>query len=104
MQDEQLAIIRRNINVHSYGVISGIMGARTVDTLPLRLRCECALPSCEDIIHVTLGQRRELRRAYPSGFIVVPSHADPEHDTIAHQADNYCVVEKPGVTQTVIDL
>lgn len=100
----QLAVTRRNINIHSYGVISTIMGKRVIDALPLRLRCECCVPNCEAIIEILLAQRRELRRKYPRGFIVVSSHADSTLNKIVHNTKDYGVVEMDGFTQAVTDL
>ena len=71
--EDQLATIRRASNIRSYGVIKSIMGSGIIDSLPLRVRCECALSTCEEIIEVSLHQRRELRRNYPRGFIVIQS-------------------------------
>jgi hypothetical protein len=98
-----LAVTRRNINIHSYGVISGIMGERIVEAMPLRLRCECPVPSCEEIIEVILATRRELRREFPTGFIVVQSHVGASAEYL-YQSVNYCVVSISGYDATVVDL
>jgi len=103
-QDNQLAAVRRASNIRSYGVIKGIMGNRVVDSLPLRVRCECAIPTCEEIIEVTLFNRRELRRNHPRGFIVVRLHANSPQDTMLYENDDFSVVEKPQFTETVTDL
>jgi hypothetical protein len=102
--DDQLAVTRRNINIHSYGVIRGIMGNRVIDTLPLRLRCECSVPSCEEIIEINLAERRELRREFPRGFIVINAHGRSSRDTTSYEKANYGVVKKRGFPQTVIDM
>lgn len=102
--DEELSVTRRGINVRSYGVIKSIMGSRTIDSLPLRLRCECSVETCEEIIEITLAQRRDLRRRFASSFIVVVVHADINEGAIVYKADEYAVVEKPELTQTVVDL
>lgn len=103
-QEGQLAAIRRASNIRSYGVIKGIMGNGVVDSLPLRVRCECAVSTCEDIIEVSLSARRGLRRNFPRGFIVVRSHTNSPEDTIMHQSDNFSVVEKADFTEAVTDL
>jgi hypothetical protein len=90
--------------VNSFGVIQGIMGARIVEALPLRLRCECAVPICEEIIEITLGKRRELRRKYAHGFIVVIAHATSKLNGTLYRNARYSIVEKQGFTQTVVDL
>ncbi|GAC1370920.1 MAG: hypothetical protein NVSMB39_4270 [Candidatus Saccharimonadales bacterium] len=100
----QLAVTRRGINIHSYGIINTIMAKRVIDSLPLRLRCECPVPSCEEIIEIILAQRRELRRQYPRGFIVIASHAASSQSKVIFKSDAYHVVEMAEFTQTVTDL
>jgi hypothetical protein len=102
--EDQLAVIRRTSNIRSYGVIKGIMGSGIIDSLPLRVRCECALPACEEIIEVSLSQRRDLRRNYPRGFIVVSSHADSSHDVLLFKDSKYNVIQKLQFTDMVTDL
>lgn len=102
--EDQLAAVRRASNIRSYGVIKGIMGSGIIDSLPLRVRCECALLTCEEIIEVTLSQRRDLRRNYPRGFILVKSHADPPQDVLLFENKEFSVVEKPQFTEAVTDL
>jgi hypothetical protein len=99
-----LAVIRREINIRSYGIIKGIMGNRIVDTLPLRLRCECSVPVCEENIEVSLAQRRELRRNYPHGFIVIPLHTGTNQDITLCTTSDFKVVEKIDFLQVVTDL
>lgn len=103
-QEDRLPVIRREINIHSYAVVKGIMGSGVVDSLPLRVRCECSLPLCEEIIEVSLAKRRELRRSYSRGFIVVPDHTNSFQDTTLYQADAFSVVEKLEYTDEVEDL
>jgi hypothetical protein len=103
-QDDQLAAIRRMSNIRSYGVIKGIMGSGVIDSLPLRVRCECGVPICEEIIEVNLANRREIRRNYPRGFIVVPSHANSLQDITLHETKLLSVVEKVKFSEDVIDL
>lgn len=102
--DDQLAAIRRMSNISSYGVINGLMGRRIVDSLPLRVRCECALLACEEIIEIILSQRRDLRRSYPRGFIIVSSHANSSKDNVLFKNDEFSVVEKDQFTEKVTDL
>ena len=103
-EDDQLAVIRREINIRSYGIIKGIMGSRIVDSLPLRLRCECTVPICEENIEVSLAKRRELRRNYPHGFIVTPLHGKSAQDTILCKTNEFKVIEKHNFTDAVTDL
>jgi hypothetical protein len=103
-QGDQLAASRRDNNIRSYGIIKVIMGPRVVDTLPLRIRCECTTPVCEEIIEVTLTKRRELRRNYPTGFIVVPFHAVSSEDTTLCKTKEFIVLEKTEFSQIVTDL
>ena len=103
-QGDQLALSRRDSNIRSYGIITVIMGSRVVDSLPLRIRCECPTPICEEIIEVSLSERRDLRRNYPRGFIVVPSHATPSEDTTLFKTKNFHVLQKQKFSQTVTDL
>lgn len=103
-ESDQLASERRQSNIHSYGIIKGIMGSGVIDSLPLRVRCECSVPNCEDIIEVNLGKRRELRRNHPLGFILIPSHVNSPNDSLLSTSKLFCVVEKPGFTETVTDL
>ena len=102
--DDQLAVIRRTSNIRSYGVINGIMGSSVVDSLPLRVRCECGIAVCEEIIEVNLAKRRELRRNYPRGFIIVPTHLNYAQDVSLYCSDEICVVEKLKFSETVTDL
>lgn len=101
--DKSLASDRRGGNIRSYGVIKMIMGTRVVDSLPLRVRCECSLPACEEIIEISLNERRELRRSFPSGFIVAPSHKGAK-DATAYEAPRLNVVTKPNCLDEVVDL
>jgi len=102
--EDQLAAVRRASNIRSYGVIKGIMGSGIIDSLPLRVRCECALITCEEIIEVSLEQRRELRRDYPRGFILVTAHSDSSQDILLFENKEFSVVEKPQFTESVTDL
>ncbi len=103
-QEGKLAVIRRQSNIRSYAVIKGIMGSGVIDSLPLRVRCECGLPICEEIIEVNLSERRQIRRNYPRGFIAVPSHVDYPHDVTLFKSDKLCVVEKLQFSEVVTDL
>jgi hypothetical protein len=103
-EDGQLAAIRRASNVSSYGVIKGIMGSQVVDSLPLRVRCECIMQTCEEIIEVSLGERRELRRKYPRGFITVIAHASASEENLLFTAGMYSVIAMPQFTELVTDL
>jgi len=102
--NEELAVIRRASNIFSYVVIKNIMGSQVLDLLPLRVRCECPLPGCEEIIELTLAQRRKLRRSYPKGFILLPAHQNSSLDIAVFESAPYNVVEKPQFTQKVTDL
>ena len=103
-QDDHLASIRRESNIRSYSVIRGIMGSGVIDSLPLRVRCECGVLICEEIIEVSLDKRRELRRSYPRGFIVVNSHANSPIDPTVYQSDSLSVIEKLKYSDKVTDL
>lgn len=103
-QENQLSVIRREINIHSYAAVKGIMGSGVIDSLPLRVRCECSLPLCEEVIEVSLAKRRELRRDYPRGFIVVPAHANSSQDITLCRAGKYSVIEKLEFTEEAEDL
>lgn len=103
-KEDHLPVIRREINIHSYALVKGIMGSGVIDSLPLRVRCECSLPLCEEVIEVNLAKRRELRRSYPRGFIVVPDHTNSFQDITLCQADAFSVVEKLEYTDEVEDL
>ncbi len=102
--EDQLAAFKREGNILSYGVIKGIMGSDIVDSLPLRVRCECSIPLCEEIIEISLSQRRQLRRKYSSGFIVAPSHSNSPQDIVLLKTSEFSVVEKPGFSESVTDL
>lgn len=103
--EDQLPAIRRESNIRSYGLIKELMGSGMVDSLPLRVRCECSIPTCEEIIEVSLAKRRELRRKYPRGFIVALSHAGSFEDVILCTTEGeFSVVEKLQFTEAVADL
>lgn len=104
LQEDQLAVFRREGNILSYGVIKGIMGSGVVDALPLRVTCECSIPRCEEIIEVSLAKRRQLRRSYPRGFIVASFHANSPEDILLLKTNEFSVVEKPGFSELVADL
>lgn len=103
-RNSDLAITRRTGNIHSYAVIKGIMGSSLVESLPLRIRCECSLPECQEIIGLSLSQRRGLRTKFPKGFIVILSHAFCPPNTQVYASKGFGVVEKPEFTKAVVDL
>ncbi len=104
LPEDSLALSRRSGNIRSFGVISEIMGSGVIDTLPLRVRCECDVSACEEIIEVTLSKRRNLRRSFPRGFIVIPEHAKRPNYVLLLKTGVLCVVENSEFTQTVQDL
>ena len=99
-----LAVIRRAGNIRSFIIIKTIMGSGVVDALPLRVRCECSKPGCEEIIELDLARRRELRRSFRQGFLVAPSHTDPTSDSILSQDATCNVVGKVDFPESVSDL
>jgi hypothetical protein len=102
--DNELAFARRVGNVRSYLVIKDIMGTSMTDSLPLRVRCECSKPGCQEVIELRLSKRRELRRSYPRGFIIVPAHSTTPPDVTSYATQELCVVEKLEFTEPVTDL
>jgi hypothetical protein len=86
----------REINISSYRFIMNIMGTYTDESMPLRLRCECGRNGCNEIINVTLRQRRQTRETYPQGFIVLREHVQgSDSETVISNGPGFVVVEKP---------
>ena len=59
--------------------------------------CECADPSCQEIVMLSLIDY-EAVRAHPNRFFLVAGHEDPEaaHERILEAEQGYAVVEKVG--------
>jgi len=103
-RDNKLAGIRRAGNIHSYAVIKDIMGSQMIDSLPLRIRCECSILDCQEIVGLSLSRRRELRQKYPKGFIVILSHAYSPPNTKVYESQEFSVVERLEFNKAVVDI
>lgn len=103
-QEGLLAVLRRDGNIRSYGIIKRIMGAGIIDSLPLRVRCECSALSCEEIIEISLARRREIRRKFPRGFIVASLHTCSPNDVSLFNDDKLSILENPRYSEPVTDL
>jgi hypothetical protein len=101
---ENLAVARRAGNIRSYVIIKEIMGSRVVDSLPLRVRCECSNGGCHEIIELSLAKRRELRNTYRQGFIVITAHVDQISDSVFIEDHAFTVVGKPAYPDRISDL
>lgn len=102
--DNEYASARRSGNILSHVIIKGLMGPRMIDSLPLRIRCECSIPGCQEVIGLILSRRRKLRKEYPIGFIVVNSHAPCPPDVALYETEEYRVVEKLDYPDAVTDI
>jgi len=96
--DQDRAVAKRNMNSESFRLVTSLLGKYMDGTLPLRLHCECGRVGCDDIINLTLEQRREALRMFQQDFIVVREHIDEvKGDKVLFNAANYVVVKKPIV-------
>jgi len=59
--------------------------------------CECADPSCRDIVRLTLREYEDVRSS-PTRFVVVPEHEGDRDDAseVVARRSGYLVVEKVG--------
>ena len=59
--------------------------------------CECADPSCRELVMLSLADY-EAVRAFPQRFFLVAGHEDPEetHERIVEAEQGYVVAEKIG--------
>ncbi len=59
--------------------------------------CECADPSCREIVMLSLVDYEAIR-AHPDRFFLVAGHEDTEetHERILEAEEGYAVVEKTG--------
>jgi hypothetical protein len=59
--------------------------------------CECADPSCYEIVMLSMEDYEQVR-AHPSRFLVVAGHEDEEaqHERIIEAEHGYAIVEKVG--------
>ena len=55
--------------------------------------CECAHADCAELIDVGADKYHEVR-ADPRRFIVMPTHEDPQIETVVETHTTYVVVEK----------
>jgi hypothetical protein len=70
---------------------------------PLPLICECADPSCSEILHLTTAEY-EAVRADPSRFINAPGHVrnDQGWSRLVAEFRFYSVVEKVGEAAEIV--
>ena len=66
--------------------------------------CECAEPSCREVVRLTLAAYREVR-GDPRHFVNVPGHqvAAGAAGRVVAQHDGYVVVEKIGYAGQVAE-
>ncbi len=57
--------------------------------------CECPVPSCTEVLRLTMAEYSEVR-AHPDHFFTVPGHeqADAPVGHVVSRQDGYVVVEK----------
>jgi hypothetical protein len=57
--------------------------------------CECPVPSCTEVVRLTLAQYEDVR-ANPSHFFTVPGHeqADASVGRVVARKNDYVIVEK----------
>jgi hypothetical protein len=70
---------------------------------PVPFLCECADPSCTEIILLSLNTYEEVR-AEPTHFLNVPGHdvsAGP-HAQVVEERAGYSIVEKLGVAADIV--
>jgi hypothetical protein len=66
------------------------------DVAHLELLCECADPSCIEVMVMSVGEYEAIRSS-PVRFPVKPGHADPDFERVIEEnGGRYVVVEKFG--------
>ena len=73
-------------------------------TGPVPFICECAQPTCVEIVRLRLDEYASLR-ANPRTFLNVPGHdrADGSAARVVSEHEGYVVVEKVGHAGDVVD-
>jgi hypothetical protein len=62
----------------------------------VRFVCECADPSCREVLMLRLDEYERVRE-HPSRFLLVAGHEDDStHERIVEAEEGYAVVEKVG--------
>jgi hypothetical protein len=67
---------------------------------PLRVVCECALPTCTGLLEVSRAEY-EAVRANPERFLVLPGHEELRIERLVEQHAGFFVVEKVGQESAV---
>ena len=78
--------------------------AELFDVDPAPFLCECADPSCTDVIRLSLSDYEEIR-AESTHFVNVPGHqvaGGPHVEVVAERA-GYVIVQKLGVAAEIVD-
>src|SRR3954454_24783134 len=67
-----------------------------------RFVCECADRSCSRWITMTAAEYAAVRGP-PRGFLVLPSHENPEVESIVARHVGYFVIEKPEEVAHILE-
>jgi hypothetical protein len=69
---------------------------------PVPFICECASPTCNEIVRVSLADYEDIR-SHPARFLIAPGHeaAEQESGKVVESGPEHAVVEKLGVAAEV---
>ena len=84
--------------------VNNQLSAMATSSADLRLLviCECADVRCSAPLTVLATEYEHVRR-FPARFIVKPGHVAPDVERIAHETEEFFVVEKIGEAATIAD-
>jgi hypothetical protein len=77
-------------------------GFRGDDDGDLEIMCECALDTCESMLHVTRATYERVR-AHDTWFLVAPEHIEPGFERLVEQLDSAWILEKLGESAEIAE-
>jgi hypothetical protein len=83
--------------------INTAAGVYAVD-IPVPFICECADPTCSEIVRLALGEYEEVR-ADPRHFLNVPGHQSAAQGaaTVVEEREGYVIAEKTGHAGEIVE-
>lgn len=74
-----------------------LMGSVFTDEFPLRLRCECGRPQCDDVVEVPSAMGWESKPMRPV-FVIAPEHQQLDIEKVIKRTADFYLVKKdlPG--------
>jgi hypothetical protein len=69
---------------------------------PVPFICECASPTCNEIVRLSLADYEDVR-SHPTRFLIAPGHAAAEQNSskVVDSGPEHAVVEKLGIAAEV---